>query len=239
VEAAVQSLGLDDLKPFVAADRVIEYRGAKPGPLVSMTLREFADETSTESPAPGGGSVAALCGGLAASLTAMVAALTHAKKGMEDRRESMDRTARAAQEHKDAFLQAIDDDTAAFNRVMDAIRLPRKTEEQKAARQQAMEEANKGATAIPLQVLGRCVEILPLIAEAASRGNPASLSDAGVAAVTASAAAEGAYMNVRINLSGIDDVACRDESHSEADRLLAEVRAAVAEIREQVLASLS
>ena len=238
VDAAVRSLGLNDVKPFDPAERIIEYRVDREAPLAQMTLLEFADEVSTDSPAPGGGSVAALCGSLGAALTSMVAALTHGKKGMEDRRPEMDRVARAAQEYKDAFRRDIDDDTSAFKRVMDAMRMPRKSDEQKSARATAMEDANRGAVEVPLGVLRRCGELLPLVAAVADRGSRASLSDAGVAAMVAGAAAEGAYMNVRINLPGIQDNSFREDVRSEADRLLADIRAAVDAIRDRVLENL-
>ena len=238
VESAVQSLGLNDVKPFDPQERIIEYRVMRPGPLASLSIIGFADETSTDSPAPGGGSVAALCGSLAAALTSMVAALTHGKKGHEQDAEEMERIACSAQEHKDAFLRAIDEDTDAFNRVMDAMRLPRKTAEQKAQRRAALDEANRGAVAIPLQVLRRSLEVMPLVRATAERGNPSSLSDAGVAALAAGTAAEGAYLNVRINLPGIDDEAYRTSTLQEADRLLADVRGAVDGIRSHVLGKL-
>jgi glutamate formiminotransferase/formiminotetrahydrofolate cyclodeaminase len=235
VEAAVQSLGLDDLKPFDPAERVVEYRVAASQPLVAMNLQEFADETSSDSPAPGGGSVAALLGSLAAALTAMVAALTHGKKGHEADYKEMDQVARAAQDHKAAFLRAIDEDTAAFDGVMDASRMPRKSEEQKQLRAAALEEANRGAVDVPLQVLRRSAEALPLIEAVATRGNPHSLSDAGVAGLALQAAAEGAYLNVRINLPGISDA---QPVRDEADALLSQVRKGAEAIRLQVLEGL-
>ncbi len=235
IETAIQSLGLDDLKPFDPSQRVIEYQVGREEPLVSMTLREFADETSTDSPAPGGGSVAAIHGSLAAALAGMVAALTHGKKGHEADREEMDRIAREAQEHKDAFLKAIDEDTAAFNQLMDAGRLPKQTAEQKTARGVAMEAANRHATQVPLGVLRRCSSLLPLILAAGERGNPNSLSDAGVAGLSALAAAEGAYFNVRINLPGITEEPIRTEMREQADGLVEKVRSEAESIRRLVL----
>jgi glutamate formiminotransferase/formiminotetrahydrofolate cyclodeaminase len=238
VEAAVQSLGLNDVKRFDPAERVIEYRVKRSGPLAALAVGAFADETSSDSPAPGGGSVAALCGALAAALASMVAALTHAREGMEERREEMDRVARAAQEHKDAFVRAIDEDAEAFRRVIEAARMPKKTAEQKEARAAARDEANQGAIAVPLGVLRRAAEVLPLIRAAAERGIPASLSDAGVAALAAGAAAEGAYLNVRINLPGIDDDAFLRQTRAEADRLVEAARAEADAIRRLVLSRL-
>jgi glutamate formiminotransferase/formiminotetrahydrofolate cyclodeaminase len=234
VEAAVLSLGLNDVKEFVPEERIIEYSIAERPPLASLTVAGFADETSSDSPAPGGGSVAALCGALASALAAMVAALTHGKKGHEESREEMDRLAQDAQIHKDAFLAAIDDDTQAFNRVMDAMRLPKNTDENQAARAAAMEAANRVATEIPLGVLRRGVEILPLVRAAAERANPNSISDAGVAAAAARAAADGAYLNVRINLGGIEDATFKESTRKEADRLVAEARSETDAIRQHV-----
>jgi len=235
VEAAVQSLGLQDLKPFHAQERVVEYQVARAEPLVAMNLQEFADATSSDAPAPGGGSVAALLAALAAALTAMVAALTHGKKGHEASREEMDRLAGAAQEDKDAFLRAVDEDTAAFNRVMDATRMPRKSDEQKQARADALQRANRGAVDVPLQVLRRCTRTLPLIDAAVRRGNPNSLSDAGVAGLALGAAAEGAYLNVRINLPGLAD---GQSVREEADKLVQEARDGAEAIRQHVMEQL-
>ena len=205
VKAAVVSLGLDEITPFDPAAKIVEYRfRGEPAGLVYQTLTEFANELSKDSPAPGGGSVAALAGALSASLSSMVASLTFAKVGMEDARPAMESTGRDAQELKNWFLAAVDRDTDAFNAVLAAIRMPRKSEEDQAAREAAMAAANLEATLVPLSVLERCVEALELAHVTALDGNPNSVSDAGVAAVCAVAAAEGASLNVRINLDGLD-----------------------------------
>lgn len=205
IHAAVLSLGLDELGVFDPAEKVVEYRyGGTPAGLRQMSLAGFADELSTDSPAPGGGSVAALCGALAGSLTAMVAALTHSKKGMEDQQENMESLGRSAQALKDWFVAAVDRDTEAFNEVLAAIRLPRKTEADRSARDRAMVKANTGATLVPLEVLEHSVEVLELALEAARHGNPNSVSDAGVAGACGLAAAQGASLNVRINLAGLE-----------------------------------
>jgi len=235
VEIAVQSLGLHDVKPFAARERILEYRVGVEGRLASLSLREFADETSTDSPAPGGGSVAALCGALAAALAAMVAALTHGRKGHEQARAEMQEIASAAQDHKDSFLRAIDEDTDAFDRFLAATRLPKKTPGEKKRREGALEAAAQGAASVPMGVLRRAVQVLPLARAAAERGNPASISDAGVAAIAAAAAAEGAYLNVRINLPQIRDAAFRAAAEAEADRLVAAARAEGEAIRRAVL----
>jgi glutamate formiminotransferase/formiminotetrahydrofolate cyclodeaminase len=206
IQAAILSLGLDELGPFDPAEKVIEYRyGGMPAELVAMSLKDFADELSTDSPAPGGGSVAALCGAMAGSLTAMVAALTHSKKGMENKQEAMETLGVRAQELKDWFIAAVDRDTAAFNEVLAAVRLPRKTDGERLVRETAMAAANVRATVVPLEVLEHTVAALELALTAATDGNPNSVSDAGVAGACAVAAAQGASFNVRINLPGLDE----------------------------------
>jgi formiminotetrahydrofolate cyclodeaminase len=170
---------------------------------VSRTLAGFVDELSTESPAPGGGSVAALCGALSAALAAMVANLTVGRKGQEDVWEAMRDLAERAQVEKDAFLRAVDEDAEAFNRVMDAMRAPAGTTAEKAAKAISVEEANRGATLVPLGVLARTLAALELARETALYGNPNSVSDAGAAAAAARAAAEGAFLNVLINLKNV------------------------------------
>jgi len=235
VEVAVQSLGLHDVKPFEPRERILEYRVGREGRLASLSLRAFADETSTDSPAPGGGSVAALCGALAAALAAMVAALTHGRKGHEGTRAQMQEVAAAAQDHKDAFLRAIDEDTDAFDRFLAAARLPKKTADDRSRREAALDAAAKAAAGVPLAVLRRTLQVLPLARTAALHGNPASISDAGVAAIAAGAAAEGAYLNVRINLPQIQDAPWRAAAEVEADRLVAAARLEAEAIRRAVL----
>jgi glutamate formiminotransferase/formiminotetrahydrofolate cyclodeaminase len=201
INAAILSLGLDELGSFNPADKIVEYRygGARAG-LRSLPLADFSDELSSDSPAPGGGSVAALCGALAGSLTAMVAALTHSRKGMEDQQDAMESLGVKAQQLKQSFMSAVDRDTEAFNDVLSAVRLPRKTAEDKQARECAMAESNLQATLVPLGVLENTVTALEYALEAATYGNPNSITDAGVAGVCAVAAAHGASLNVRINL---------------------------------------
>lgn len=235
VHAATISLGLGDLEPFDPAENIIEYKyraGAKG--LAQMTLVEFADELSSDSVAPGGGSVAALCGALAAALAAMVGALTWAKKGMEDRRESMGRIGVEGQRLKDALLRAVDADTDAFNAVIAARRLPKKTEAEQAARERAIERANQGATRVPLAVLRDSVAAMELALTAAREGNPSSASDAGVGAACGLAAAEGAALNVRINLPSLTDDAVAAEIRAEQERLSARAAELAGEIRQVV-----
>ncbi len=232
IRTAVLSLGLSDVAPFDPAKKIIEYQFAPAGPsLVQLTVRGFANELSMDSPAPGGGSTAALCGALSASLSSMVANLTVGKKGYEAAQENMRAVALEAQQVKEALLQAVDDDTASFNKLMEAFRLPKKTEEQAAEREAAVEEATKGATLVPLEVVRRSVACLKLARAAALEGNQNSLSDAGVAGLTAQAAAEGAYFNVRINLPGIKDKEFKSRTLAEADALRDEALALGGEIR--------
>jgi len=202
LETAIQSLGLAELGPFDPRERVIEYQaGLGDGPLVSMTNREFVDELSSDSPAPGGGSVAALCAAQAAGLVAMVGNLTAGKKAYATVEQQVIAIADQAQELKDFFLAAIDLDTDAFNKVMACFGLPRQTPEQQQTRDRAIAAATRGATRIPLSVLQKVPALLDLAEQIARLGNQNSLSDAGVAVLTAAAGAEGAYYNVLINLA--------------------------------------
>lgn len=205
VQVAIRTLGLSEVKPFDPADRVIEYRLARPQPLASMTLREFTSELSSDSPAPGGGSVSALVGALGAALAAMVANLTHPKDAYAKVRSRLEQIAIEAQQIKGRLLAAVDEDTAAFDALMDAMRLAKETPEQIAARDAAMTAATIAATEVPLGVLEACPRIIELCSEVGRIGLQASLSDAGVGAQVARAAAAGAYQNVCINLQGLQD----------------------------------
>jgi glutamate formiminotransferase/formiminotetrahydrofolate cyclodeaminase len=222
VEIAVRSLGLDQLGPFDPAKKIIEYNFEKTRPLISLTTRGFVDEVSTESPAPGGGSVAALAGSLAAALAAMVANLTVGKKGYEKVFSEMSDLAERAQAVKDRLLRAVDDDTDAFNDLMEATRLPKTTDEQKRARQEAMELGYKKAAAVPLETASVCLEALKLSLEVAAKGNANSSSDAGVAALMARAGVEGAALNVLINLPSIRDAKFKEEHTRKAEAMTAE-----------------
>jgi glutamate formiminotransferase/formiminotetrahydrofolate cyclodeaminase len=205
IRTAVMSLGLDEISEFDPSAKIVEYRfrGAPEG-LVTNTVAGFVDVLSKDSPAPGGGSVAALLGALAAALSSMVASLTFAKQGMEESKPVMEVAGRDAQALKDWFLAAVDRDTDAFNGVLAAIRMPRKTDEDLAVRDVTMAAANLGATLVPLEVLEHSVEALDLALITARDGNPNSVTDAGVGAACALAAAEGASLNVRINLDGLE-----------------------------------
>ena len=220
VRTAVLSLGLNDVVPFDPEKKIIEHQfEEKANLLVGKSLRAFADELSMDSPAPGGGSVAALCGALSAGLSSMVANLTVGKKGYEKAFTEMKKTAVRAQRLKDEYLGQVDLDADAFNRVMDAVRLPKTTEDQKKERDAAVESVTKEATLVPFQVLEKSIELLKLAKKAAQKGNRNSMSDAGVAALAARAAAEGAYYNVRINLPGIQDEGFRTGTKRKAAAL--------------------
>jgi glutamate formiminotransferase/formiminotetrahydrofolate cyclodeaminase len=241
VETAVQSLGLSELSPFDPDEKIIEYRLARERQsLVARTVAGFADELSTDSPAPGGGSVAALNGALSAALSAMVGNLTHGRKGQEDVWEAMSKLAADAQSRKEFFLEAVDRDTDAFNRVIAAGRGRAKTDEEKAAKAERVKMANRGATTVPLEVLEGCGRLLELAREMATSGNPNSLSDAGVAAWCARTCAEGAYYNVLINLGGlVDDDEWAGAVVERARRAIAEVRSAADELTSETERRLS
>ena len=223
IHVAVLSLGLDDLYPFEKEKKIIEYRVLSGCSLVDMKVSDFTNLLSTDAPAPGGGSVAALCGALSGALSSMVGALTHGKKGYEKSLGGAEEVGVEGQRLKDEFLADVDRDTEAFNRVMSAMRLPKKTDEEKAARQAAMDEASKEATLIPLGVLRRTREAAKVARKIVEIGNKNSVSDAGVAALAARTAAEGAYLNVAINLPGINDEAFRRETLAEAEKIRKEV----------------
>jgi glutamate formiminotransferase/formiminotetrahydrofolate cyclodeaminase len=206
IKTAVSSLGLDDVAPFDPQKKIIEYQFKETeNSLLDYNLREFANELSLDSPAPGGGSASALCGALSASLSSMVSNLTVGKKEYENVQKDVKEIAVKAQSLKDEFLRAVDLDTMAFNKLMEAYRLPNKSEEQKQKRSQAVEEAVKEATLVPFGVLEKSIEALNLARETALKGNKNSLSDAGVAGLTAQAAAEGAYYNIKINLPNMQN----------------------------------
>jgi len=226
VETAIQSLGLRDLGPFDPDEKIIEYRLARDRRgLADLSLSGFLNELSTESPAPGGGSVAALCGALSAALSGMVANLTVGRKGQEPVWGAMSDLAVEAQALKDWFTAAVDRDTDAFTAVLAANRIQASTPEERETRAAAVRDANRGATRVPLEVLERTEELLRLAHAAAADGNPNSASDAGVAGLTARACAEGAWYNVLINLGGLtDDDAWAGETHARGSRALSRIR---------------
>lgn len=206
---AVKSMGLDELKPFNPEEKVIEYmlEAEEKGPkkLVDFTCSEFADETASESPAPGGGSISAYMGALGAALGTMVANLSAHKPGWDDRWKEFSDYAEQGRRSLDALIALVDEDTAAFNRIMAAIGMPKSTDEEKAARAEALEAATLYATEVPLRTMEAAFGTYPLLEAMASKGNPNSVSDAGVGALAADAAVHGAYLNVRINAAGLKD----------------------------------
>lgn len=214
VKIAVRSMGLDDLKPFIAEEKIIEYvlaAGDAPKRLVDMTCADFADETASESPAPGGGSISAYLGALGAALAAMVANLSSHKAGWDDRWQEFSDQAVKAQRIKDELLALVDEDTDSFNRVMAAFGLPKNTQEEKAARSTAIQEATKYATEVPFRTMRRTFDAFEVIRYVAEHGNPNSVTDAGVGALCARSAVMGAFLNVKINAAGLKDKAFVDE----------------------------
>lgn len=224
VEMAIKSMGFAEVAPFDPQKKIIEYQiEDRDRGLMGLTCNEFVDELSSDSPAPGGGSVAALCGSLSAALTAMVGILSHTKKGFEDLQEEMGVVGKEAQGLKAFFARAVDDDTDSFNAVMAAMRLPRKSDREKTARSAAIQEATKGAVEIPFSVLARSLDAARLAGLMVAKGNPNSLSDAGVASLCARLAARGAFYNVLINLPGIEDRGYVQAKAGEAEALLVRV----------------
>lgn len=207
IKIAVKSLGLDELTPFNPQERIIEYmlHDMKGSKLVNMKLNDFADETASESPAPGGGSISAYVGALGVSLATMVANLSSHKTGWDERWKEFGDWAEKGQSIKQQLLNMVDEDTAAFNKIMAAFGLPKSSEEEKKARQQAIQDATKYAIEVPLKVMELSLKSMDVIKAMALHGNPNSVSDAGVGALCARSAVMGAYMNVRINASGYKD----------------------------------
>jgi len=206
IRIAIKSMGLDDLKPFDPKEKIIEFmieEGKQK--LVDMTVTGFANETASESPAPGGGSIAATVGALGTSLGTMVANLSSHKRGWDDRWEEFSDWAEKGQHYKDELLRLVDEDTNAFNKIMDAFGLPKKTDEEKAARKKAIEDASKHAMEIPFKVMQTAFNSMEIMHAMAETGNPNSVSDAGVGALCSLTAVEGAFLNVKINAGGIED----------------------------------
>jgi len=237
IEIAVRSMGLDSVAPFEPEKKIVEYHFTPAAPLMSMPVTRFVDEVSAESPAPGGGSVAALMGSLAAALATMVANLTVGKKGYENAWPELATLAEQGQGVKAALVRAVDEDTDAFNRVMAAMRLPKDTPEQAAERDRAVEAANKAAAEVPLQTARLCLETIRLADLAARRGNRNSASDAGVAALAGRAGVEGAVLNVLINLGSITDADFKARCAAECAALTNEARTACDAVQAQVLST--
>jgi glutamate formiminotransferase/formiminotetrahydrofolate cyclodeaminase len=238
IKIAVKSLGLDDLGPFDPQKKVIEHmlEDSNSERLVRMDLKRFSEETAGESPAPGGGSVAAYVGALGVSLGTMVANLSAHKRGWDDRWEEFSTWAANGEKLRNELLYLVDEDTRAFDRIMAAIGLPKGSDEEKAARKAAILEATKGAINTPLRTMQVCVESMELMKAMANIGLPASVSDAGVGALCARTGAIGGYLNVRINCAGLDDAAFKENVLKEAEALRTKVEALEAEVMALTLA---
>lgn len=225
VRIAIKSMGLDDLKPFHPEEKVIEYlleADEHRKRLVDMTCTGFAEETASESPAPGGGSISAYMGALGAALGTMVANLSSHKAGWDDRWEEFSDWAERGQALLTELLHLVDEDTDAFNRIMNVFAMPKSTDEEKAVRSAALQEATLYATQVPLRTMRTAVRIFDVVRAMAAEGNPNSVSDAGVGALAARSAVLGARLNVKINAAGLKDRAAADALVAEAEQLAAE-----------------
>ena len=228
IDIAIRSMGLSELRPFDPKEKVIELKiesAEQKLSLAKMNLREFCNETLSDSPAPGGGSVAALMGALGASLGGMVANLSAGKRGWDDKVEYFSGWAVKAQQLKDELLSLVDEDTAAFNKVMDALALPKESAEEKATRATTIEEATKHAAEIPLKVMETASRSYALLAEMAERGNPVSISDVGVGTLATRACIEGAALNVRINLGQLKNEKSKKDLQEKVRKISADSEA--------------
>jgi len=236
IDLAVRSMGLGELRPFDPKEKVIEFKieAAAAKSLVKMNLRQFCNETLSDSPAPGGGSVAALMGALGASLGGMVANLSAAKRGWDDRLDYFSEWAVKGQQLKDELLFLVDEDTAAFSKVMAAFGLPKDSAEEKAVRSKAIQSANTYAAEIPLRVMETARRVYDLLAMMAENGNSASISDVGVGLLATRACIDGAAMNVRINLSSLKDEKLKTTLQEKTERLVAESEARYQGVRNTV-----
>jgi glutamate formiminotransferase/formiminotetrahydrofolate cyclodeaminase len=225
IDIAIRSMGLSELKPFDPKEKIIELKmesAASKKSLVKMDLRQFCNETLSDSPAPGGGSVAALMGALGVSLGGMVANLSAGKRGWDDKLKYFSDWAVKAQQLKDELLFLVDEDTAAFNKVMAAFALPKESAEEKTARSAAIQGANKYAAEIPLRVMETASKSYELLAEMAEKGNPASISDVGVGLFAVRACIDGAALNVRINLTNLKDEKSKSALQEKVRKITAE-----------------
>ena len=221
IHIAVKSLGLDELSEFIPEKKIIEYllNEEKQDKLVNLSLQEFANETASESPAPGGGSIAAYMGSLGISLATMVANLSAHKKGWDKRWKEFSDWAEKGQKIKDELLYLVDEDTNAFNKIMEAFSLPKSSEQEVKTRSEAIQNATKYATEVPLKTMILAYSSFPIIKAMAEIGNPNSISDAGVGALCARSAVIGAYMNVRINAAELKDEAFKKEILAKAEKI--------------------
>jgi glutamate formiminotransferase/formiminotetrahydrofolate cyclodeaminase len=232
IKIAVKSLGLDELAPFKPEERIIEYllRENDGKRLVNMSLTEFADETASESPAPGGGSISAYMGAMGVALATMVANLSSHKRGWDDRWEEFSAHAENGQRIQQEFIRLVDEDTDAFNQIMNAFGLPKTNEEERSARTAAIQEATKNAMLVPYRVIEQAHQAMPLAKLMAEIGNPNSVSDAGVGALALRSAAIGAFLNVKINAGGLNDEDFKSALLSKATQLVEEVKAMESEV---------
>ncbi|MBA3832820.1 MAG: glutamate formimidoyltransferase [Chthoniobacterales bacterium] len=236
IDLAIRSMGLNEVKPFDPKEKVIELKIAAKAKksLVKLNLRQFCNETLSDSPAPGGGSVAALMGALGASLGGMVANLSAGKRGWDDRLDYFSGFAVQAQAVKDELLVLVDEDTAAFNEVMAAFALAKDSAEEKAARSAAIQAANKYAAEIPLQVMATALKSYPILDAMAEDGNPASISDVGVGLIATRACIDGAGLNVLVNLAGLKDEEARSALGKRVREISTESEAEFKKISEAV-----
>lgn len=237
LKIAIKSMGLDDLRPFNPEEKVIEYMleaDKKQNRLVDLTVKGFAEETARESPAPGGGSVSAYMGALGASLGTMVANLSSHKPGWDDRWDEYAKWAERGMEIQEELLHLVDEDTEAFNRIMTAFGMPKKTDEEKALRSEAIQKATLFASEVPLETMKASARVFELCRQMVAEGNPNSVSDAGVGALAARAAVIGAGMNVKINAASLKDRAKAEDLIAEAEEIIAKANAEEKEITEQV-----
>ena len=225
INIAVKSLGLDDLFDFNPKERIIEYLIEEPKEkLSSLSLTDFANETSSESPAPGGGSISAYCGTLAASLTTMVANLSSHKRGWDDRWEFFSDWAKKGLDVQNELIDLVDKDTDAFNQIIESIRLPKGTEEEIKKRNEAISKATKNAILVPLSIMEKAYDCMKITKEMALHGNPNSISDAGVASLCAVAAIKGGLLNVKINCKDFDDLKFIESINKKTDTIIKKSR---------------
>lgn len=232
IDCAIRSMGLNELGAFDPKKKIIEYmlRDEKQSRLVNMTVRGFVNETASDSAAPGGGSISALAGALGAALGTMVANLSASKRGWEDRVTEFSPWAEQGQALKDTLIGLVDEDTRAFDGIMNAFGLPKDTPEQIIARKEAIQNASKYATQVPLRTMHAAYDCIPLLKQMAEHGNPNSLSDVGVGALCIKTAVRGAWLNVLINAQGLTDKSWAENIVAEARELLAKNHAACDEI---------
>lgn len=241
IQIAVKSMGLDELAPFDPNKKIIEYklRNLSDSKLVQMKLTDFADETASESPAPGGGSISAYCGSLGISLGTMVANLSAGKRGWEDQISYFSEWAEKGQALKDQLLKLVDEDTKSFNQIMAGFSLPKNTEEEKVARTNAIEEATKYACEVPFKVMQLSFQSLDLLKAMIEKGNPNSITDAGVGVLCVKTAVRGAYFNVLVNANGLKDKNWANNMIQNAKDLLAKNHAAADQLLNQVETALA